>query len=133
MIKSGYPQRVKQGYLDTDGQGAFLDGHIHVSIASPSICFVSYNGSCPSAHVSCCHRHQLSRGELGARVETLEAGNVTSVLQGGVSWVCSSRGHGHDRELFIIVAKWDILSPLVSIQVLFDLGLLSSVTERFRK
>ena len=74
-----------------------------------------------------------SRGELGARVETLEAGNVTSVLQGGVSRLCSSRGHGHDRELFIIVAKWDILSPLVSIQVLFYLPLLSPATERFRK
>ena len=116
MIKSGYPQRVKLGYLDTDGHGAFLDGHIHVSIASPSICFVSDNGVCPSAHVRCCHRHQLRRGELGARVETLEAGNVTSVLQGGVSWVCSSRGHGRERALLLIVTRWDILITLRSIE-----------------
>ena len=74
----------------------------------------------PGVHQPC----QLLSPPGRGRVERLGTWQVSSRELSGVT---SSRGHGAHRELFIIVAKWDILRPLsiISFYVFYGCCLLT--------
>ena len=72
----------------------------------------------PGVHQPC----QLLSPPGQGRVERLGTRQVSSRELSGVT---SSRGHGAHRELFIIVAKWDILRPWISFQFMFSTTVVS--------